>query len=282
MAALQGIKRRIRSVRNTRQITKAMQMVEASKLRRTQAAAEKPKDYTVAAQELLERLSGQPSSRRNPLFKKRPVKQALTILIAGDRGMAGAYNNNALKALSRHILKVGAPQKVICIGKRASLQVARSSDVEEIASYVIDRGDAGESIAQPVLQQVMSLFMSGNVDTVSIIYTKFDSMVKQEIIERQLLPVEVENRGTVLSDYEPDPEEFATFAVRRLLEAIITQAILESRASENAARMVAMMNATDNADDLIDDYTLAFNNARQATITQEIAEISGGAEAITQ
>jgi F-type H+-transporting ATPase subunit gamma len=128
----------------------------------------------------------------------------------------------------------------------------------------------------------MELFTSGVVDAVHIIYTKFDSMIKQEIVVRQLLPIEIDSHGTALSDYEPEAEDFASFAVSRLLEAIITQAILESRASENAARMVAMMNATDNADDLIDDYTLAFNNARQATITQEIAEISGGAEAITQ
>ncbi|HUD11670.1 MAG TPA: ATP synthase F1 subunit gamma, partial [Candidatus Saccharimonadia bacterium] len=281
-AALQGIKRRIRSVRNTRQITKAMQMVEASKLRKTQAAAQKPKDYTEAARELLERLSSQPESKRNPLFRTRPVKQALTILIAGDRGMAGAYNNNALKALIRHIVDVGAPQKTICIGKRASLQVARAADVEEISSYNIDHGDADTAIAQPVLEEIMDLFDRKEVDVVHLIYTQFTSMVKQEVIVRQLLPVPAAGPGNYLSDYEPEPEEFVNFAVRRVLEADITQAVLESRASENAARMVAMMNATDNADDLIGDYTLAFNNARQATITQEIAEISGGAEAITQ
>jgi F-type H+-transporting ATPase subunit gamma len=281
MASLQGIKRRIRSVRSTRQITKAMQMVEASKLRRTQAAAAAPKDYTQAARELLERLSGQSIAHLNPLFQKRPIKRALTILIAGDRGMAGAYNNNALKALGRHIHELGVPQQAICIGKRSAMHVARATDIEEVASYNIEAGDADTAIARPVLEEAINRFTSGQVDAVHLVYTQFVSTVKQEVILKQLLPIASEGKNEA-GEFEPEPEELVGYAARRVLEADITQAVLESRASENAARMMAMMNATDNADDLISDYTLALNNARQASITQQIAEISGGAEAITQ
>lgn len=282
MASLSIIKRKIRSVRNTRQITKAMQMVEASKLRKTQAAANAPKDYTEAARELLDRLSGETLARLNPLFRERPVKRALTIVIAGDRGMAGAYNSNALKALGLHIGETKAQHSAICIGRRAGTYVSRASDIDEIASYEIDGGDADTAIARPVLEEVLDLFLSEKIDQVHMIYTRFESMVKQEVEVRQLIPVVTQSEARGPLEYEPEPEELVEFAVRRVLEADITQAILESRASENAARMVAMMNATDNADDLIGDYTLALNNARQASITQEIAEISGGAEAITQ
>jgi F-type H+-transporting ATPase subunit gamma len=282
MAALQGIKRRIRSIRSTRQITKAMQMVEASKLRKTQLAATQPKSYTDAARELLARLSAQPVARRNPLFQKRPIKQALTIVIAGDRGMAGAYNGNVFKALGHHMHDTDVPQFAICIGKRAAMHIAHASDIEEVASYGIEAENADTEIARPVLEQALQMFTDGEVDAVHIIYTQFVSTVKHDVMVEQILPIASTSGNGAEGDTEPEPEDLVPFAARRVLEADITQAILESRASENAARMLAMMNATDNADDLITDYTLALNNARQASITQEIAEISGGAEAITQ
>ncbi|HUD11643.1 MAG TPA: ATP synthase F1 subunit gamma, partial [Candidatus Saccharimonadia bacterium] len=263
-------------------ITKAMQMVEASKLRRTQAAANAPRDYTQAARELLDRLSAETLARLHPLFRSRPVKRALTIVIAGDRGMAGAYNSNALKALGLHVGAIKAQHSAICIGRRAAMQVSRASDIDEIASYEIDSGDANVAIARPVLEKALDLFLTGKVDSIYLIYTRFESMVKQEVQVRQLVPVPTRNNASGPLEYEPEPEELVEYAVRRVLEADLTQAILESRASENAARMVAMMNATDNADDLIGDYTLVLNNVRQATITQEIAEISGGADAIMQ
>lgn len=280
MAALQGIKRRIRSIRSTRQITKAMQMVEASKLRRMQTAAQGPRPYMQAARELLDRLSSQPTARQSPLFAKRPVKQALTIVIAGDRGMAGAYNSNVIRALGRHLHEMGGEQKAITVGKRAALAVARASDVREIASYNIEAGNVDTAIARPILEEALQLFREGQVDVVHLIYTEFVSTVKQEVRIKQLLPIQGNGESSV-SEFEPEPEELLEFAARRVLEADLVQAVLEARASENAARMMAMMNATDNADELILDYTLAFNNARQANITQEIAEISGGAEAIT-
>jgi F-type H+-transporting ATPase subunit gamma len=282
MASLQGIKRRIRSVSNTRQITKAMQMVEASKLRKAQATALGPQAYTDAARALLARLGGTPVANLSPLFQKRPVKNALTIVVAADRGMAGAYNGNVLKALGRHVHDLAVSQSAIAIGRRAAVAVARASDVTEVASYGIDHGDADTAIARPVLEEVTRLYVSGEVDAVHLIYTHFVSTVKYEVITKQLLPVVSSEAKTGEGEMEPDPSELLDYAARRVIEADIVQAVLEARASENASRMMAMMNATDNANDLIADYTLAFNNARQASITQEIAEISGGAQAITQ
>src|SRR6266705_1888682 len=121
MAALQGIKRRIRSVRGIHQITKAQQLVAASKLRRVQQQALAPQDYTAAARELLQHLSSNPVVKRNPLYRVRPMKNALVIVIAGDRGMAGAYNSNVLRALGRHLAAVNVPMRAICVGKRASM-----------------------------------------------------------------------------------------------------------------------------------------------------------------
>jgi F-type H+-transporting ATPase subunit gamma len=283
MAALQGIKRRIKSVRNTRQITKAMQMVEASKLRRAQLAALGPQAYMVAAKELLARLASGSAAKLHPWFIPRPVKHDLTIVIAADRGMAGAYNSNVLKALGRHLHGTnGSKHMGISVGKRAALQLARASDINEVATFGIDRGDADIAIARPVLEESIQLYNSGDVDAVHLIYTHFISTVHYEVITKQLLPVTADEGLATEAELEPEADELLEFAARRVLEAEVLQAVLEARASENASRMLSMKNATDNAEDLISDLTLAFNNARQTSITQEIAEISAGAEAITE
>jgi F-type H+-transporting ATPase subunit gamma len=281
MAALQGIKRRIKSVRGIHQITKAQQLVAASKLRRVQLAATGPQEYTRAIRELLAHQSAQPGVNWHPLYEVRPVKRALTIVVAGDRGMAGAYNSNIFRALARHLRKMGVPQTAICVGKKASVHVAHAADMEEIAAYNVSGGGPVDvAVAQPLLQEVLDQFVAGEIDAVHLLYTQFVSTVKQEVILKQLLPI-AKNSDGVPGETEPEPEELLDYVARRALEADVVQAILEARASEEAARMVAMMNATDNASDLITDLTLTFNNARQANITQELAEISAGADAIT-
>jgi len=282
MAALQGIKRRIRSVSGIYQITKAQQLVAASKLRRVQTAALAPQAYTQAAGELLERLARNPEVRKHPLFQERKVTSVLTIVIAGNRGMAGAYNSNVFRALGRHIKEhTSLSHSVIAVGRRASLHVSHGREINEIASYDITDTGVDTTVAQPVLHTMIEQFMSRKVDVVNVIYTRFISTVKQEVAVEQLLPIVRPEGKAEVSEFEPEPEELVDVAARRVLEAKVLQAILESRASEEAARMVAMMNATDNAGELIGDLTLAYNNARQSNITQELAEISAGAEAIT-
>lgn len=280
MASQQGIKQRIKSVKNTRQITKAMQLVAASKLRRAQEAATGPRAYITAARALLSSLAGTPEAHYHPLFESRPINNGLTVVITSDRGLAGAYNSNVNRLLNAHTQNLAVPQQIICIGRYAAMHVARMSNLTEIAAFDIDNDDADITIAQPALKESIDLFLSGKVDAVHLVYTKFISTVKQETVVEQLLPVSAEGSVQMSRTYEPEPEVLLDYAIKRLLEAQVLQAILEARASEHAARMLAMKNATDNAEELIDDLTLAFNNVRQAAITQELAEITAGAEAI--
>ncbi len=155
------------------------------------------------------------------------------------------------------------------------------SDVEHLASYDVGTPGVDIAVAQPVLQEIIELFLAKDVDAVHLIYTTFTSTVRQDVTVSQLLPIVRPQTKPPVSDFEPEADELLAVAARRVLEARLLQAILDARASEEAARMIAMMNATDNAGDLIDDLTLAYNSARQANITQDLAEISAGAEAIT-
>lgn len=284
MPSRQIIGRRIRSVRNTRQITKAMQMVAASKLRRAQEAALGPQAYTAAARELLVNLSGQPVVKRHPLLQVRKVQRRLAIVIAGDRGLAGGYNSNVIRVLGRAVREARGEYRVIAIGRRAAAALARARDVHEVASFEIEAGNAVTGIAAPALEQIVRQFTDGEVDQVDLITTEFISTVSQKVITRRLLPVEIPTGARPHGDaeMEPEAEELVDEAIRRILTAELTQAILEARASEQAARMLAMMNATDNADDIISDLTLVYNNVRQSGITQQISEISAGAEAMAQ
>lgn len=282
MAELQAIKRRTKTVGNIRQITKAMQLVAASKLRRAQEAATGPKDYVVAARELLGTLSHGAEAGRHPLYQVRPLRRALTVVVAGERGMAGAYNTNILKNLVRHATDQGVPQSAICIGKFAASHVARFADMDELAAYDLEVENPDVGIAQPVLEEIIELYSNGDVDAVHLVYTKFVSSIRQDAVIEQLLPIIPAAVQSAVSVLEPNPEQLLEVATRRLLEAQLLQAVLEAKASEQAARMMAMMNASDNAAELIDDLTLAYNNARQAVITQELAEITGGAEAMKE
>lgn len=283
MAAQQGIKRRIRSVSNTRQITKAMQLVAASKLRRAQETSLNARAYADAAANLLAVLSSVPETGYSPLFEQRPVHNALTILVTSDRGLAGGYNSNVIRAFASLVASQNATHSVACVGKYAGRYVARVSDVNELSAYPMDVKDISLELAQPLLKESIELFLAGKVDVVNVVFTKFISTVRQEVQTVQLLPIAfVPNTTGVVRTLEPSPEELLDFAAKRLLEARVSQALLDARASEQASRMLAMKNATDNAGELIDDLTLAFNNARQAAITQELAEISAGAEAITE
>jgi F-type H+-transporting ATPase subunit gamma len=281
MPSLQNIKRRIRSVRGIRQITKAQQLVAASKLRRVQVAALAPHEYTRAADELLKRLSGVPEVRKFPLFAVRKPKRALVIVVAGDRGMAGAYNSNIFRAFQKHHGELGVPARVITVGRRASVFASHLADVEHIGSYDVSSAGLDVTVAQPITHETVDLFIKHEIDVAHVIFTSFVSTVKQEVTVTQLLPIERPETKNTVTDFEPEVEDLIHVAARRVIEARILQAVLDARASEEAARMLAMMNATDNAGDLINDLTLAYNNARQANITQELAEISAGAEAIT-
>ena len=287
MASTQALKGRIRSVSNTKQITKAMELVAASKMRRAQDATKASGPYTVAATSLLSNLAGHVSVQTHPLFEKREVKSRLFIVIASDKGLAGAFNSNIVRTYATELKAddaAGVANKTITVGRKAAQFAARIKDTEIVGSYqdTPDRPDGHELRA--ILDTAIELFESGKVDAVDVIYTDYVSSMTQQSRIKRLLPAGVayEPTGSAVKDvlYEPSPEEVLDGIVYRLVGAQLYQALLDSRASEHSMRMMAMRNATDNASDLIEDLTLAMNQARQGAITQELAEISGGVEAM--
>jgi F-type H+-transporting ATPase subunit gamma len=285
------LKRRITSIKGTRQITKALQLVSASKLRRAQEFAMRSRAYSDLAYELLAKLSAIEEIEQQPLFKRRPVARRLYIVITNNSGLAGAYNANVLKLLARgaqddatHNVKT----KVIVIGNKGAQFARRLRGVELLAVYS-DFGDNPTATdIRPILTTLMEQYESEAVDEVCLLSTVFESTLRQVAQSSQLLPATKQvtddpvdsPAATTVTNFEPDVETVILQITTRLIEAQLWQALLESLASFHAMRMLAMKNATDNAKDLIDDYTLELNTARQASITQELAEITGGAEAL--
>lgn len=286
MASLITLKRQITSIRNTRQITKAMELVSASKLRRAQAYAQRSRDYRDLAYELLKKLNAMSEVERLPLFRKRPLKNRLYVVITSNTGLAGAYNANILKLLTTG-LRADRDKKVrshvITIGSKGAQFVRRLHDVNLTAVYPPFGDQPTANDIRPILNTIIDEYTAEAVDEVHVLYTDFKSNLVQAATDLQLLPaplLDVDSAPAPISNFEPDVETVVQEVTTRLIEAQIWQAILESLASEHAMRMIATKNATDNASDLIDDYTLELNTARQAAITQELAEISGGAEAM--
>ena len=288
MASTIVLRGRIKSIKNTRQITQAQQLVAASKLRRAQEHAAASRAYADLANELLAKLSGQSEVARQPLFMERPVKSRLYIVITSNTGLAGAYNANVLKQLTTAVKADQAAKvtsHVIAIGNRGAQFVRRIAGVDLQAAYPAYGDHPTANDVRPVLNTLVELYKTEAVDEVQVLYTKFKSTVSQEAQSLLLLPAQAPvaadaSAPVEFTTFEPDVETVIDQVTVRLIEAQIWQAVLESIASEHAMRMVAMKNATDNAKDLIDDYTLELNTARQAAITQELAEISGGAEAL--
>jgi F-type H+-transporting ATPase subunit gamma len=289
MASTIALKRRITSIKSTRQITKAMQLVSASKLRRAQDYATRSRDYRELAYELLARLSSIKEVEQHALFEKRPIKHRLYVIVTSNSGLAGAYNANILKQLTTAIKrdqtdKVGS--HVIAIGTKGAQFVRRLNSVELTAVYPAFGDQPTANDLRPVLNTVVEQYRTKDVDEVVLFYTLSKSSIVQQVQTLSLLPAQVDGTDGAklpdVSNFEPDVETVIEQITTRLIEAQLWQAVLESLASEHAMRMVAMKNATDNAKELIDDYTLELNTARQAAITQELAEITGGAEALNE
>ncbi len=287
MAAIQSIKRRIGSVKNTRQITKAMQLVAASKLRRAQDAVEGPRVYARLARELLTRLRQLAGADAHELFRGREVKARLIIAIASDRGLAGAYNSNIQRRLVEELKAdraAGVQTSVIAIGRHVGQFASRLRDCEVVGFYddMPDTPDPNQLRA--ITATLFKLFQSQSIDAADLLFTDFVSTVSQQVRLRRVLPAGFKDaelsHDIKQADFEPSVDEVLQRGIVRLIEAQLFQAILDARASEHAMRMLAMKNATDNATEIVDDLTLVYNNARQANITQELAEITGGAEAL--
>ena len=287
MASTIALKQRIKSVKGTRQITKAMQLVSASKMRRAQETAFRSRAYRDVAYELLSRLNTVREVGNEPLFQTRPVKTRLYVIITSNSGLAGAYNANTLKQLFKSIKAdqdSGIQSRVIAVGNKGAQFVRRLNSVELVAVYSALGDHPKANDVRPVLNSIIAEYKAETVDNVQIIYTNFKSNLVQTATATQLLPAVTTGIDakvpTLALNFEPNVETVIEQVTTRLIEAQVWQAVLESLASEHSMRMMAMKNATDNAKDLIDDYTLELNTARQASITQELAEITGGAEAL--
>ena len=289
MASIRQLKSRIRSVKSTKQITKAMELVAASKMRRAQEADKASAPYTSAANELLTYFASQGITDEHSLFQTREVKNRLLIVIAADRGLVGAYNSNVFKAYIRELeadKKAGVSNATITVGRRVSQFASRLKGVELKGVYegLPDQPNGAELHA--ILGTAIEQFESGEIDAVDVVYTEFISSINQKAIVKRVLPAgytETEVSQNVRDAlYEPSAQAVLDGVVYRLVEAQIFQALLDAKASEYSMQMIAMKNATDNASELVDDLTIAMNKVRQGAITQELAEISGGVEAMNE
>lgn len=289
MASIRQLKSRIRSVKNTKQITRAMEMVAASKMRRAQESTKASSPYTHAANELLTYLGGQNVTDNHPYFELRKVNKRMLIVIASDKGLAGAYNSNVLRKYTEQLREddaMGIANATLTIGRRATRFAVRLKNTELIGAYedMADQPQGHE--LRTIVDTAIEAFTSGKVDAVDIIFTEFFNAVKQEVKIQRILPAGYTYTNVCEyacdAKYEPSPQKVLDFVAYRLIESQVFQALLDARASEHSMRMVAMKNATDNASDLADDLTLEMNKARQGAITQELAEISGGVEAMKE
>ena len=310
MASTQQIKGRIKSVKSTKQITKAMELVAASKMRRAQEATVASRDYTKTARAILTRLRELTDVSKHPLFVTREVKSRILIVMTSDRGLAGAYNSNVLRQLAKELQMDrdnGVETKLILIGKQAAKFTAKIEGVNVLGSYNNMPEKPTLADLSPILHTIKTEFVGEkvvapedndgglygkkkaqqqipNVDAVDVLFTDYKSSVVQEVTQTRLLPAAFADSNISadleLAIFEPNPQVVLDTVAERLVDVQLWQAYLESQASEQSSRMMAMKTASDNAGELIDDLTLAMNTARQAAITQELAEITGGAEAM--
>ena len=287
MPSTRQLKSRIRSVKSNKQITKAMELVAASKLRRAQDASKASATYAEAARELLTQLGLKTDVQRNVFYNRRPVKARIVILITSDRGLAGAYNTNVFKqflAILQADKSDGISTKVICVGRKGAQFAAKLRDVSVNGVYTNLPDAITASVIRPILVAAVDQYIEGQVDAVDLVTTKFVNSFVQTATTQALLPAVFEatevSHDIQQSFFEPNLEEVLEGATIRLLEAQLYQAMLDARASEHSMRRVAMKNATDNAGELVDDLTLEMNKVRQGAITQELSEISAGVEAM--
>ena len=299
MATLQDLKRRIRSVRNTRKITKAMELVAAARLRRAEERITQMRDYADRMQELTAGTARAASSLRGlTLLQQREPNRVAIVALTGDRGLAGAFNGQILRrafALERSLRDEGREVRWLAVGRRgrSSLEFRRYQ-LEQAWTGFTDQPSYAD--AQAVAHRLADLYGNEEIDRAIVVYNHYVSPLVQRVTEQQVLPISAEvlaretgeedeeHERALLGDfiYEPEPEQILERLLPVYVETEIYRALLESAASEHGARMTAMRNASKNAAELIDSLTLDLNRARQAEITQEILEVVAGADALTQ
>ena len=286
MSSTKDIRRRIKSIKSTRQITGAMELVAAAKMRKAQQQALATRTYAKLAWELIQNLSEQTDPRIHKLLRQSPrAKKAVIVLITSNRGLIGGFNN-AIIATALALTKEFPELEFICLGKKGR-EAVRKRGLTVVAEF--EKLDAVADVLEirPLASLASQDFVSGKYDVVSMVYMDFVSTLKQVPHVARLLPLVGEPDQTLDADgteylFEPSPDEVLETLLPRLVQMQIYQALLETNAAEHSARMVAMKNASDAATDLIDDLTLEYNQIRQAGITKEISEIAAGRLALNR
>ncbi len=285
MANIRDIKNRIVSVKNTKQITNAMKMVAASKLRKAQEKIISAREYADYLDLMIRTVKFKNPSSENPFITNMAdtKKKKVLVVITADRGLCGSFNSNIIRAAKKFI-NANPETDVICIGKKGYDTIRKSSDkVVEKFLNLFNSMDFSHSKA--ISRFIIKLYLEDNYNKIDVIYNEFKSAIQQNVIERQLLPIvplESDVVSTVDYLYEPDEETLINELGEKHVDVEIWRMLLESSAAEQGARMTAMDNATENANDLIAQLTLLHNRARQSSITTEIIEIASGAEAINK
>jgi len=283
MANIRLIRQRIRGVQSTAKITRAMEMIATSKMRRAQDAGVAGRPYDEKIRQVISALSALPQSGApHPLLRRRPVKRIAVVHITPDRGLSGGLNTSINRTLAGFLVEQDAEVSVVTVGRKGNEFVRRVG--REIRAEFIGLGDRPSLMdTLPVSRIIIDDYTSGYVDAVYLVYAKFVTTITQTPVMDQLLPMEpakLPAMQNVEYIYEPNPEAVLGELLPRFVEMEVYHAILESIASEQSARMVAMRNATENANELIQDLTLMYNKARQESITTELLDISGGAAAL--
>ena len=284
MPTLRQLRDRVKSLKNTQQITRAMKMVAGARIRRAELAMRAARPYAVGIGEMLREL-GRAGGGDHPLLRKRDVKARGVVLMTADKGLCGAFNSNLVRAGLHAADEGGRPTTLYLVGTKGRVQLRKSP--HPIAAFWPLLTSSASALATEVAGKVSADFLDGTIDEVTLVSSKFVSTIVQRPTPAQLLPVYVgeaapeqkaANKNSF--EFEPDARSVLAALLPKYIDFTIFQALLETQASEFAARLIAMSNATDNAGKLIDELTLVMNKTRQAAITKEILEIVGGAEAL--
>jgi F-type H+-transporting ATPase subunit gamma len=294
MASAREMRMRIRSVKSISQVTRALEAVSASKVRKAVAAVTATRAYATKAWQVLTHIASQPGRAvLHPLLARRPeIHNVLVVVISGDRGLAGAYNTNIIRFVTQRFDHFTVPVRYIAVGRKGRDMLLRRRKLV-IAEFANLPAAPSFADVSAIGRMAVDEFLKGGVDEVYLVYTDFINMARQEPVIKKLLPLEVgaeaervqeyaQQRLTAAYIYEPTEEELLDEIIPRFTALQVYQAILESLASEHAARMVAMSNATENAIELVSHLQLQYNKARQQTITNDLLDIAGGAEALAK
>lgn len=283
MANLKNLSERIKSVTSIQQVTKAMKMVAAAKVKKAQEKMEISRPYSKNTQELICRILPQISSSDVSLVEKREIKNVGMIIITSDRGFAGSFNSGVIRMAEKEIEKLGKDNvQLFCIGKKSSEYfLKRDFNVKE--TFFDFWKEMNYETASNISKSFIDAFEKNEIDEVSVIYNRFKTLASQDLIMEKVLPVDFTENYNATNynyDYEPGQKEIVSTLIPKHINVQMWQQLLESYSSEEAARMIAMDNATENAKEIIKELKLEFNKARQAAITTEMLEIVGGAEAL--